>query len=145
MNEHFERLITRAEALIERIESVLPQPMRQPDWNASIAFRFRKRSGGHGALEPVRKKSKLTFLPFIARALCAAIQAYPRVNATIERSKGGDALVVYRDINLAIAVDLDFEGLMTPVIRGADKMSVPEIYDVNFDYLARKAHEKRGR
>ena len=60
MNEHFERLITRAEALIERIESVLPQPMRQPDWNASIAFRFRKRSGGHGALEPVRHVATLS-------------------------------------------------------------------------------------
>jgi VCBS repeat-containing protein len=36
-------------------------------------------------------------------------------------------LVVYRDINLAIAVDLDFEGLMTPVIRGADQMSVPDL------------------
>lgn len=90
-----------------------------------------------GALEPVRKKSKLTFLPFIARALCAAIQAYPRVNATIERSKGGDALVVYRDINLAIAVDLDFEGLMTPVIRGADKMSVPDLARAIYDLATR--------
>ncbi|MEY4155980.1 MAG: hypothetical protein RJB64_701, partial [Pseudomonadota bacterium] len=60
MNEHFERLITRAEALIERIESVLPQPMRQPDWSASIAFRYRKRSGGHGVLEPVRHVASLS-------------------------------------------------------------------------------------
>ena len=54
MNEHFERLIVRAEALISRIESVLPQPLTAPDWSASIAFRYRKRSYGHGSLEPVK-------------------------------------------------------------------------------------------
>ena len=60
MNEHVERLIARAEALMERIESVLPHPMRQPDWSASIAFRYRKRSGGHGVLEPVRHVASLS-------------------------------------------------------------------------------------
>ena len=54
MNEHFERLIVRAEALITRIESVLPQPLIAPDWNAAVAFRYRKRSSGHGTLEAVR-------------------------------------------------------------------------------------------
>ena len=54
MNEHFERLIVRAEALICRIESVLPQPLGAPDWAASVAYRYRKRSSGHGALEPVK-------------------------------------------------------------------------------------------
>ena len=54
MNEHFERLIVRAEVLISRIESILPQPLSAPDWSASIAFRYRKRSSGHGSLEPVR-------------------------------------------------------------------------------------------
>ena len=54
MNEKFERLLERAEHLLARIESVLPQPLSAPDWGASIAFRYRKRSGGHGVLEPVR-------------------------------------------------------------------------------------------
>ena len=54
MNEHFERLIVRAESLISRIELVLPQPLTAPDWSASIAFRYRKRSSGHGSLEPVK-------------------------------------------------------------------------------------------
>ena len=53
MNEAFERLLQRAESLISRIESVLPQPLGAPDWNASVAFRYRKR-GSHGLLEPVR-------------------------------------------------------------------------------------------
>jgi predicted AAA+ superfamily ATPase len=54
MNEKFERLIDRAEQLMLRIEAILPQPVSQPDWGASIAFRYRKRSSGHGVIEPVR-------------------------------------------------------------------------------------------
>jgi predicted AAA+ superfamily ATPase len=54
MNEKFEHLIERAEQLMARIESILPQPLSQPDWGASIAFRYRKRSSGHGVIEPVR-------------------------------------------------------------------------------------------
>jgi len=59
MSANFERLLQRAEALIERIESVLPQPLGAPDWSASVAFRYRKRSSGHGALEPVRHVATL--------------------------------------------------------------------------------------
>ena len=54
MNENFEHLMVRAEQLIARIESVLPQPLCAPDWSAAIAWRYRKRSSGHGTLEPVR-------------------------------------------------------------------------------------------
>ena len=54
MNEKFEHLLLRAEQLIGRIEAVLPQPLSVPDWTAAIAYRYRKRSTGHGTLEPVR-------------------------------------------------------------------------------------------
>ncbi len=54
MNETFERLLERAEHLMRRIELVLPAPLSMPDWNASIAYRYRKRSSGHASLEPVR-------------------------------------------------------------------------------------------
>ena len=54
MNDKFEHLLMRAEQLIGRIEAVLPQPLSEPDWTAAIAYRYRKRSSGHGALEPVR-------------------------------------------------------------------------------------------
>ena len=60
MNEAFERLLQRAEQLIDRIESVLPKPMSEPDWGVSVAFRYRKRSNGHGVLEPVRHMSTQT-------------------------------------------------------------------------------------
>ena len=54
MNEKFERLIERAEQLVARIESVLPQPLSAPDWTLAVAWRYRKRASGHGVLEPVR-------------------------------------------------------------------------------------------
>jgi uncharacterized protein len=46
-------LIARAEALVGRLEGVLPHPLAPPEWNASTAFRYRTRSGA-GRLEPVR-------------------------------------------------------------------------------------------
>jgi hypothetical protein len=54
MNASFEHLLLRAEQLISRIEAVLPQAVSQPDWTASSAFRYRKRSSGRATLEPVR-------------------------------------------------------------------------------------------
>ena len=54
MNEHFERFLVRAESLVARLEATLPQALTAPDWNAAIAFRYKKRSINHGALEPVR-------------------------------------------------------------------------------------------
>ncbi|MDR3452208.1 MAG: ATP-binding protein [Rhodoferax sp.] len=54
MNEHFEHLIQRAEQLMARIEAVLPEPFTPPDWNAAIAWRYRRRHSGHGLLTPVR-------------------------------------------------------------------------------------------
>jgi uncharacterized protein len=47
-------LVARAEALVARLERVLPHPLDAPDWNASTAFRYRTRGGSGGRLEPVR-------------------------------------------------------------------------------------------
>jgi len=47
------RLVARAEALVDRLEAVLPRPLAAPDWSASTAFRYRRRGAG-GRLEPVR-------------------------------------------------------------------------------------------
>jgi predicted AAA+ superfamily ATPase len=48
-----QHLISRAEGLLSRLEAVLPHPLVAPDWQASVAFRYRKR-GGSGLLQPVR-------------------------------------------------------------------------------------------
>src|SRR5436190_23922336 len=54
MNEKFEHLLERAGQLLARIEAILPQALSAPDWSASTAWRYRKRSSGHGVMEPVR-------------------------------------------------------------------------------------------
>jgi predicted AAA+ superfamily ATPase len=60
INEHVERMLLRAETLMARIESVLPQALHAPDWKASMAFRYRKRGNGHGVLEPVKHVASLS-------------------------------------------------------------------------------------
>jgi 2-oxoglutarate dehydrogenase E2 component (dihydrolipoamide succinyltransferase) len=58
----------------------------------------------------------LTYLPFITRAVVDALADFPNVNSSV----GDDALIVHHDLNIGIAVDLDFEGLLVPVIHQAD-------------------------
>ena len=58
----------------------------------------------------------LTYLPFVCAATCEALAEFPLVNASF----GNDALIVHRRINLGIAVDLGFEGLLVPVLRDAN-------------------------
>ena len=76
----------------------------------------------------------LTFLSFIAKAVCTAIKDFPHINGHIEK----DHLVVFDQVNLAIAVDLNFEGLVAPVIRDADLKTVTEIARATNE-LARRA------
>jgi len=54
MTPSVEHLIARAESLLARLEAVLPRPLSSPHWEGAIAWRYRKRSSGHGSLEPVR-------------------------------------------------------------------------------------------
>jgi pyruvate/2-oxoglutarate dehydrogenase complex dihydrolipoamide acyltransferase (E2) component len=62
----------------------------------------------------------LTFLPFVARATCLAISAYPQINARFD----GKALTLSREVNLGIAVDLDHNGLVVPVVRDASGLTL---------------------
>ncbi|HEX8983908.1 MAG TPA: dihydrolipoamide acetyltransferase family protein, partial [Bryobacteraceae bacterium] len=61
----------------------------------------------------------LTYLPFIVRAACEALRAYPLVNASIE----GSNVIYHNEINIGIAVALE-NGLIVPVIRNADEKNV---------------------
>ena len=60
MNEAFESLLKRAEAVLARVEAVLPQPAAAPDWTEAVAWRYRKRGNAAGRLEPVRHMAKLS-------------------------------------------------------------------------------------
>jgi pyruvate dehydrogenase E2 component (dihydrolipoamide acetyltransferase) len=75
----------------------------------------------------------LTFLPFIAHAVCIALREFPHANASV-----GDAeLILHSHVNLAIAIDLGPGGLVAPVIKSAEKLSVTQIADSIYDLAAR--------
>jgi 2-oxoglutarate dehydrogenase E2 component (dihydrolipoamide succinyltransferase) len=77
-----------------------------------------------------------TYLPFVARAAIDAIHQYPEVNAVVD----GDSLVVRGEMNLGVAVDLDFKGLVVPVIHGADSLRLPMIAAYVHDLADRARH-----
>jgi 2-oxoglutarate dehydrogenase E2 component (dihydrolipoamide succinyltransferase) len=62
----------------------------------------------------------LTYLPFVARAVVDALATFPRLNASVVSTPDGDSLRVHRSVHLGIAVDLDHEGLIVPVLRDAE-------------------------
>ena len=92
----------------------------------------------HQAEWKEREGFSLTYLPFIVRAFCDTVADFPHVNASID----GETLVVHHDVHLGIGVDLDFHGLIAPVIRDVDgkrlRLIAREIRD-----LARRARTKQ--
>jgi pyruvate dehydrogenase E2 component (dihydrolipoamide acetyltransferase) len=85
-----------------------------------------------------REGFSLTYLPFVIRAFADTIDDFPHLNASVE----GDSLVVHHDVHLSVAVDLDFHGLVAPVIRNADgkrlRLIAREVHD-----LARRARNRQ--
>jgi 2-oxoglutarate dehydrogenase E2 component (dihydrolipoamide succinyltransferase) len=85
-----------------------------------------------------REGYSLTYLPFIAKAVCSAIKDFPNINGHIEEER----LVIYERVNLAVAIDLNFDGLVAPVIPNADLKAVTEIARSIYD-LAERARTDR--
>jgi pyruvate/2-oxoglutarate dehydrogenase complex dihydrolipoamide acyltransferase (E2) component len=77
----------------------------------------------HGAAWKAREGFSLTYLPFIVRAVSIALGKFPKLNASLQ----GDGLVLHRRINIGIAVDLNFDGLVVPVLRDVPAKSLPQI------------------
>jgi pyruvate dehydrogenase E2 component (dihydrolipoamide acetyltransferase) len=80
----------------------------------------------------------LTYLPFISRAVIDALRSFPYLNASV----GDGELVVHNYVNLSVAVDLNFEGLLAPVIHSADDMRLRAIAR-SIDDVATRARTKR--
>jgi len=74
----------------------------------------------HGARFRAEEGYTLSYLPFAARATVEALREYPHLNASV----GDDALIVHHDVNLGIAVDLDNEGLIVPVVHHAEELTL---------------------
>ena len=76
--------------------------------------------GAAGEAFRAREGFSLSYLPFVARAVCQAIPEFPHVNASVH----GEALVVHHRVHLGIAVDLDRQGLIVPVVKDAASKTV---------------------
>jgi pyruvate dehydrogenase E2 component (dihydrolipoamide acetyltransferase) len=74
----------------------------------------------HGERFRAEEGFSLTYLPFVARATVETLAEFPHLNASV----GDDALVVHHDLNLGIAVDLDNEGLIVPVVHNAEELNL---------------------
>lgn len=81
---------------------------------------------------------RLTYLAFVAYAVGQAIAEFPKVNARV----GDNELIVRHDVHLGIAVDLDHEGLVVPVVRHADRLKLGPLAAAVAD-LASKAHGRK--
>ena len=135
MSDKFERLIERAEQLITRIESVLPQPLGAPDWSASIAWRYRKRSSGHGTLEPVRHVAAMRLDDLkeidgqkdkIQRNTQQFVRGLPANNVLLTGARGtGKSSLIKACLNAYAP-----QGLRLIEVDKADLTDLPDIIDV---------------
>lgn len=135
MNENFERLIERAEQLITRIESVLPRPLGAPDWNASVAYRYRKRTSGHGVLEPVRQLAQMRLADLqeiddqkekIRRNTQQFVRGQPANNVLLTGSRGtGKSSLVKACLH-----EFASQGLRLIEVDKVDLVDLPDIVDV---------------
>jgi 2-oxoglutarate dehydrogenase E2 component (dihydrolipoamide succinyltransferase) len=90
------------------------------------------------AIDPVRRRAGLSFLPFVCRAVVDALAEFPHVNASF----GDGELIVHRTINLGVAVDVDFQALVVPVVKDAAGKRLRALSDEIAD-LANRARNKR--
>ncbi|BDT66195.1 hypothetical protein os1_03540 [Comamonadaceae bacterium OS-1] len=138
MNEKFERLIDRAEHLMQRIEAALPQPVSAPDWNAAIAYRYRRRGNGHGVLEPVRHIGHMALDDLkeidiqkdkIQRNTLQFVQGKPANNVLLTGARGtGKSSLIKACLNTYAP-----QGLRLIEVDKADLVDLPDIVDVVAD------------
>ncbi len=138
MNEKFEHLIERVGLLMDRLERVLPRPLSAPDWSASIAFRYRKRGNGHGALEPVRHVGAIALSDLqeiegqkekIQRNTLQFVQGLPANNVLLTGARGtGKSSLIKACLNEYAA-----QGLRLIEVDKTDLVDLPDIIEVFAD------------
>ena len=135
MNEQFLSLMARVESLVARIESVLPQPLSAPDWGTAIAWRYRKRSSGHGSLEAVRHVGAMRLGDLkeiddqkekIRRNTEQFVSGKPANNVLLTGSRGtGKSSLIKACLN-----EFSARGLRLIEVDKAELTDLPDIVDV---------------
>ena len=137
MNDSMERLISRVETLVQRIEAVLPQPLSAPDWAAAVAWRYRRRSSGHGALVPVLHTSSISLADLqeiedqkekIQRNTEQFVSGLPANNVLLTGARGtGKSSLIKACLNAYAP-----RGLRLIEIDKDDSIDLPDIVDLVF-------------
>jgi predicted AAA+ superfamily ATPase len=130
-----EQLMDRAMQLLSRIEAILPQPLSAPDWNQSVAWRYRKRSSGHGVLEPVRHVGAIRLSDLkeidtqkekIERNTLQFVKGQPANNVLLTGARGtGKSSLIKACLN-----EYSAQGLRLIEVDKADLVDLPDIVDV---------------
>ena len=138
MSQQFEQLLLRAEQLIDRIEAVLPRALAAPDWTAAVAWRYRKRSSGHGVLEPVRHLDAMRLADLkeidpqkdkIQRNTRHFVDGRPANNVLLTGARGtGKSSLIRACLN-----EYANQGLRLIEVDKADLTDLPDIVDVVSD------------
>jgi pyruvate dehydrogenase E2 component (dihydrolipoamide acetyltransferase) len=85
------------------------------------------------AVGRVRSGAGLSYLPFVARAVLDGLREFPHLNASV----GDDCLIVHPEVHLGLAVDVDGESLVVPVVRSAAGRRLPALAEAFADVAAR--------
>lgn len=135
MNDTMEKLLAKVSQLVDRIEAVLPQPLSAPDWSAAIAWRYRKRSSGHGMLEPVRHVSDMGLADLqeidgqkekMQRNTEQFVRGLPANNVLLTGARGtGKSSLIKACLNAYAA-----QGLRLIEVDKADLVDLPDIVEV---------------
>jgi predicted AAA+ superfamily ATPase len=133
--KELEQLLERATQLLSRIEAILPHPLSAPDWKAAVAWRYRKRSGGHGALEPVRHVAAIRLDDLkeidpqkekIRRNTLQFVQGLPANNVLLTGARGtGKSSLIKACLN-----EYAGQGLRLIEVDKTDMVDLPDIVEV---------------
>ena len=85
------------------------------------------------AVDRVRAGTGLSYLPFVARAVVDGLREFPHLNASV----GDDCLIVHPDVHLGLAVDVDGDSLVVPVVRVAADRRLPALAEAFADVAVR--------
>ncbi len=126
-------LIARAEALLSRLEAILPHTLAEPDWAASVAFRYRKR-GGSGLLEPVRQVAGVRLADLrevepqkerLVRNTAQFVAGRPANNVLLTGARGtGKSSLIKACLN-----EFAPQGLRLIEVDKADLVDLPDLVD----------------
>jgi len=135
MTNSLDQFLSRAEKLMDQLQAILPKPLSEPDWSKSVAFRYRKRQGGHGVLEPVMHVANLRFSDLkeidlqkekITRNTMQFLEGKGANNVLLTGARGtGKSSLIKASLN-----EFSHLGLRLIEVDKADLVDLPDLVDL---------------